>query len=459
MTHAEEIAGAVSSLIEKGCLPFRRVDVRDELGLSHDEWMSGYTAIFQGMRIDHPGGAPKVVSKYKDVFKRVNRGKYVLTEKGKKIILDSDKTRVCAPIYLPGIPDNIKKKILEQMKRPEGTFSFIGTYDRLWDESKEKGILLQIIIGKIFLRLERDETFNINFYFASPGTGARIATVDAKPLKGISRLQFFLTWSPENIGLYIGALGGKSIFLESSSRKAETPLLVDGDSERVLKGIISYKERINESYSIEKIIYKCKTCEAEVYRTDSICPNGHFLGDANKKIILPKDITDDVIISLLNELKISKDQDEDIYLIATLLKIGKTALNKLIELILDQIEKNNYNATNWIHLANYIDIVLTKPDKSDLIFNKLIWDNEDSSAFYNNYGAFLQSKNNYKEAIQNYAKAYAIDYKEKGHDYASSLSGWKNLVKLSSYFDKIKQSLQELGEILSDDWKKEENKL
>lgn len=362
-------------------------------------------------------------------------------------------------IHLPGIPDNIKKKILEQMKRPEGTFSFIGKYDRLWDESKEKGILLQIIIGKIFFRLERDETFNINFYFASPGTGARIATVDAKPLKGISRLQFFLTWSPENIGLYIGALGGKSIFLKSTSRKAETPLLVDGDSARVLKGIIAYKERIDESKSIEKIIYKCKTCEANVYRTDSICPNGHFLGDANIKIILSKDITDDVIISLLNELKILKDQNEDIYLYATLLKIGQTDLNKLIELILDQIEKNNYDAANWIHLADMINLVLKKSDKSDLIFNKLIWDNKDSSSFYNNYGVFLQSKNNYKEAIQNYAKAYAIDYKEKGHDYALSLSGWKNLVKLSSYFDVFKQSLQELADILGVEEKKEENKL
>lgn len=224
MTHAEEIARAVSSLIEKGCLPFRRVDVRDELGLSHDKWMSGYTAIFQGMRIDHPGGAPGVDSKYKDVFKRVNRGKYILTEKGKKIIL-----RARASIYLPGIPDNIKKKILEQMNRPEGTFSFRGAYDRLWDESRKRGILLQIITGKTVYRLERDEKFNINFYLASPETGTRIATVDAKPLKGISRLRFTLTWSPENINLYIGSLEGESIFLKSTSRKAETSLHVGED--------------------------------------------------------------------------------------------------------------------------------------------------------------------------------------------------------------------------------------
>lgn len=128
--------------------------------------------------------------------------------------------------YIPGMPYDIKEKIVEEMNRPEGTFGFLGKYYRLWDESKEKGILLQIITGKIVFILERDENFNINFYMASPGTGTRIATVDAKPLKGISRLQFFLTWSPENIGLYIGALEGEPILLQSTSRKADFDLRV-----------------------------------------------------------------------------------------------------------------------------------------------------------------------------------------------------------------------------------------
>jgi len=126
MTHAEEIARAVSSLIGKGCLPFRRVDVRDELSLSHDEWMSGYTAIFQGMRIDHPGGAPKVASRYKDVFERVNRGKYVLTEKGKKVILDSDKTREMYNSLWRNYWDASRAKKLK---------------NRTWDRPKDWGIL------------------------------------------------------------------------------------------------------------------------------------------------------------------------------------------------------------------------------------------------------------------------------------------------------------------------------
>jgi len=90
MTHAEEIARAVASIIKKKRCPFARVNIRDELGLSHEEWMSGYTAIFQGMRIDHPGGAPNVGSKFKGVFKNIGYGIYELTEYGEKLIKEYD---------------------------------------------------------------------------------------------------------------------------------------------------------------------------------------------------------------------------------------------------------------------------------------------------------------------------------------------------------------------------------
>jgi len=74
MTHAEEIVQAVAVLIKQGMNIFSRKDVRDQIGVGHDVWMSGYTAIFQGMRIDHPGRAPSVSSKFKNVFKRVEHG-------------------------------------------------------------------------------------------------------------------------------------------------------------------------------------------------------------------------------------------------------------------------------------------------------------------------------------------------------------------------------------------------
>ena len=85
VTHAEEIIRAVATLIKQGKKVFSRKDVRDQIGLSADEWQLGYTAIFQAMRIDHPGGAPQIGSKYKNVFERIERGKYVLTSYGREL--------------------------------------------------------------------------------------------------------------------------------------------------------------------------------------------------------------------------------------------------------------------------------------------------------------------------------------------------------------------------------------
>ena len=90
MTHAEEIARVVASIIKEKRTPFARADVRDKLDISHEEWLYGYSAIFQGMRIDHPDGVPNVGSKFEGVFKRVGYGIYELTEYGEKLIKDYD---------------------------------------------------------------------------------------------------------------------------------------------------------------------------------------------------------------------------------------------------------------------------------------------------------------------------------------------------------------------------------
>ena len=42
------------------------------------------------MRIDHPGGAPNVGSKFEGVFKNVGYGIYELTEYGEKLIKEYD---------------------------------------------------------------------------------------------------------------------------------------------------------------------------------------------------------------------------------------------------------------------------------------------------------------------------------------------------------------------------------
>jgi hypothetical protein len=81
-THAAQILRAALALNKAGHRTFTRKDIREYLQLSPKEWQNGYTAIFQGMREDHPGGAaPQVGQDYRDVFYRVDRGLYRLTER------------------------------------------------------------------------------------------------------------------------------------------------------------------------------------------------------------------------------------------------------------------------------------------------------------------------------------------------------------------------------------------
>lgn len=87
MTHAEEIMWATATFLKKeDKYTFSRREIRDQIGIKHDKWMSGYTAIFQGMRSDHPGGAPIVGRRFKNVFRRVKRGIYILTDYGKHLL-------------------------------------------------------------------------------------------------------------------------------------------------------------------------------------------------------------------------------------------------------------------------------------------------------------------------------------------------------------------------------------
>ena len=87
MTHAEGIMLAVAELLkQKGRSTFSRQDVREQIGVSPDDWQLSYTAIFQAMRSDHPGGAPPIGARFRGVFRRVERGKYTLTDKGKQLL-------------------------------------------------------------------------------------------------------------------------------------------------------------------------------------------------------------------------------------------------------------------------------------------------------------------------------------------------------------------------------------
>jgi len=81
-----QILRAVKALIQMGARTFSRKDVRLQLGLDAHEWHYGYTAIFQAIREDQPGGAPDIPERYRGVFRRIERGVFELTPYGIRLL-------------------------------------------------------------------------------------------------------------------------------------------------------------------------------------------------------------------------------------------------------------------------------------------------------------------------------------------------------------------------------------
>jgi len=91
MTHAGQIFKAAVVVCRRNKGIFIREQVRRQIGVSREKWEPGYTAIFQGMRDDHPGGAPDPGSIFRTVFHRFELGKYQLCKDGGGFALDLSK--------------------------------------------------------------------------------------------------------------------------------------------------------------------------------------------------------------------------------------------------------------------------------------------------------------------------------------------------------------------------------
>ena len=89
MTHSKRIVQAVALItaVQEKTI-FSREDVRVLADMDRGEWLASGSPTFQGMRSDHPGGAPKINSKYRNIFQRVAPGKYMLTSEGKARIAE-----------------------------------------------------------------------------------------------------------------------------------------------------------------------------------------------------------------------------------------------------------------------------------------------------------------------------------------------------------------------------------
>jgi len=91
LSNAAKILDSIAHIfIDEGKQEFSRDDVRKQAGFSREEWMSGYTSIFQAMRIDQPGGAPKIRKEYQGILRRLRWGVFTLTEYGNEYINTKD---------------------------------------------------------------------------------------------------------------------------------------------------------------------------------------------------------------------------------------------------------------------------------------------------------------------------------------------------------------------------------
>lgn len=109
-------------------------------------------------------------------------------------------------MHIPSVPPQAVEQIRDAMKRPEGTLSFVYSFDGLFDPELGYGILLEVVTGAIIFRLERDPDLNLHFFHSSPGTGTRVANVDIRPLKGSTKVLIGLVWSPSETRLHLGDL-------------------------------------------------------------------------------------------------------------------------------------------------------------------------------------------------------------------------------------------------------------
>lgn len=101
------------------------------------------------------------------------------------------------------LPKSILIRMQEQMKRSTGTVTFEYSCSEVTNKKHNGWIIFQILAGKHIFVLERTKKFKVNFYYGSPGTGTRIATINLEDMPSFHKAFYCLTWSPENISLSI----------------------------------------------------------------------------------------------------------------------------------------------------------------------------------------------------------------------------------------------------------------
>lgn len=139
------------------------------------------------------------------------------------------------------LPPEILNDLKEKAKRPVGTFTFIYASENLFDSKIKGGKIFELSAGMHFFRLERNENMEVLYYYSSPGTGTRVASVDLKKLKPSHKVFFAFTWSPEEINLHIGSKDEEGELISAKGIPSDKSFMVAKDGSIVQAGDIGVR--------------------------------------------------------------------------------------------------------------------------------------------------------------------------------------------------------------------------
>lgn len=135
---------------------------------------------------------------------------------------------------------------------------------------------------------------------------------------------------------------------------------------------------------------------------------------------------------LLDQLLQSSEQDETERIVLLLVRIAETNMNEIVETAIERIKIPEFDGNKWTTLALSILESSQWPEKPGEILKALVDYDPENGAYLNNYGLFLEVRGQIGTSIEYYARAYATDYKNEGHEKASTFPAWKNLTRVTS---------------------------
>jgi hypothetical protein len=133
-------------------------------------------------------------------------------------------------INMTNISTDIARQIQSAMQRPVGTLQFRYTSPEVFGLGSEARVVIQIVSGGHVFRLERSSDRILSFFYSSPGTGTRVASISLGTTPPFESALMWFVWSPEEVRLTCGPLveGGTLLSAEGTVSSKQFRVGEDG---------------------------------------------------------------------------------------------------------------------------------------------------------------------------------------------------------------------------------------